>query len=74
MTSDRIHHITVVIGCLWRGHDKVWDDTIFAPRWTCRRCGRSGDLEAHSKMALREHALALIPTLLIGLLLWWLLF
>jgi hypothetical protein len=74
MSAPQLHRIWIILGCLWRGHDKTWDNTIFTPTWTCRRCGRSGDLQAHSRMALRQHALALIPTLLIGILLWLLLF
>ena len=60
--------------CLWRGHEKVWVYTIFTPTWKCSRCGAAGDLDSHKRLPFRDHALALIPVVIVGIVLVILLF
>ena len=59
--------------CTFRGHDPTWEAGFLSPTWTCKRCGKEGDLHDHTKMSLSGHLFGIIPVAIVIVVIWFLL-
>ncbi len=59
--------------CFIYGHDKKWDRGFLTPTWICVRCAQEGDLHDHTKMSLVEWIPIIIPTVILGGAILWIL-